>query len=92
MRKIQFCFICVFNKMYKPIMIILAVVIAFLVTAAIFMATWNFTMPRLVESVSPTYNRKNFRSISYPTSMVAIIFVGLVFGSSTIIYNNYVSK
>ena len=75
----------------EPMMIILVAIIAFFIVAAIFMATWNFTMPRLVESVSPGYDRKKFRNISYPTSMVAIIFLGLVFGSSTIIYNNYVN-
>ena len=55
----------------------------FFIFAAILMATWNFTAPRLAESVDSNYERDSrFSNISYPTSMVFSILVLLVFSTS----------
>ncbi len=50
--------------------------IVYLVIAAIFMATWNFTVPRLLKSVQKEY--RGFVKIDFATALVALIFLNLL--------------
>ena len=54
----------------------------FFIVSAILMVTWNYAVPRIIESADPTYKRKtDFDGINYPTSMVFLLLLGILFGS-----------
>jgi len=62
----------------------------FFIVSAIFMATWNYAVPRLAESADSTYDKATrFRDINYPTSMVAVILTGLIFAGGSIVRTSY---
>lgn len=65
----------------------------FFVVSAIFMATWNYAVPRLAESADKTYDRQvRFGEIEYPTAMVAVILAGLLFSSGAVISGAAISS
>lgn len=66
----------------RGLILILAVAAAFFIISAILMALWNATVPKLAESVDPTYKTADFRNISYPTAMLLALLTGIVFGGS----------
>lgn len=52
----------------------IAIVASFFIISAFLMLTWNYAVPRLLESADTTYNRHlRFRDIEYPTAMVVCL-------------------
>jgi hypothetical protein len=67
------------------LLVILIVVTLFFVTVAIFMATYNYSLPKLFTSVS---SETNVKSLSYIESIVIVLFIStvgsLIFKPSTL--------
>jgi hypothetical protein len=54
----------------------------FFVYAAILMVTWNYSVPRIVESVDTDFTRStDFKDMDYVQAMVVSVLIMLVFGS-----------
>jgi cell division protein FtsX len=61
---------------------LLVAIAGFFIVAAILMVTWNYTIPRLVESVDSEYKTSMYTNIEYPVAIVFTILIGILFGSS----------
>ena len=54
----------------------------YFIGSAILMATWNYTIPRIAKSYDKSYDSNNqFEPINYPTALVFMILLNIVFGS-----------
>jgi hypothetical protein len=71
------------NNAVKLLLVFLVGVAAFFILSALIMVTWNYTVPRLAESVDSSYSRVSFKNIDYPVAIVFTILVTLIFGSGT---------
>jgi hypothetical protein len=55
---------------------ILGLVAIYFLSAAVFMWTWNYGIPRLAESVDTSYMRyQKFKSIDYTTALVVFVLI-----------------
>lgn len=71
------------------LILIIAVILAFFIAGAIMMVLYNYTVPRLAESVNKNYNRKtDFKPISYWTACTLALLCSLAFGSVTVASSN----
>jgi hypothetical protein len=43
------------------------------VVSGFVMLSWNYAVPRLAQSVDPTYDISKFRNITYPTALVLML-------------------
>jgi hypothetical protein len=58
----------------------IAIVASFFIISAFLMLTWNYAVPRLLESADRTYDRHlRFRDIEYPTAMVVCLLFFILF-------------
>ena len=54
----------------------------YFIGSAILMATWNYTIPKIAKSCDNTYNPDTkFSPIDYPTALVFMILLNVIFGS-----------
>ena len=78
------------NKVAAVFVVLAVIAACFFIISAIIMATWNYSIPRLITSINGT---NTYSDLSYTTAMVFTILVGILFGggvvtrSSTHIYN-----
>lgn len=63
----------------KVLFILAMISVVFFVSSAIVMGTWNFAIPRLINSVDGS---NTFTNIGYDTAMVFTILVFTLFGGS----------
>lgn len=64
--------------------------VIYLVASAVVMASWNFSVPKLVDSVDSTYytsGGKSFANITYDTALVLTLFAGAFFAGSSHLFN-----
>lgn len=46
---------------------------------------YNFTVPRIVESVSSSYDKNKFRKINYGTAITLTLLCTILFGSTIVV-------
>ena len=51
------------------------------VVSSFVMLSWNYAIPRLAESVDPTYEVSKFKKISYPVAMVLTLLSVFLFSN-----------
>ena len=51
------------------------------VVSSFVMLSWNYAIPRLAESVDPTYEVSKFKNISYPVAMVLTLLSVFLFSN-----------
>ena len=61
------------------------VLLVFFLTAWFVQILYNYSAPRVVESVSPSYNKNNFRKINYTTAMAVLLLCSMLFGSTVVV-------
>lgn len=64
--------------------IVLAILLFFL-SAWIVQLLYNYSVPRIAESVSPSYDKNRFRKINYGTSMAVLLLCSMLFGSTVVV-------
>lgn len=67
----------------KPLLyMIVLMMVMYVVFALILWPVWNYTIPKIVDSVNPEfYGQGNeFENITFPTALVFSLLIGLVFG------------
>ena len=54
----------------------------YFIGSVILMLTWNYTIPKIIKSYNKTYDPDTqFEKIDYPTALVFMILLNIVFGS-----------
>ena len=57
-------------------------VTTFFISSAILMTSWNYTVPRIIQSYNKNYNiETEFKDIDYSTAMVFMILFNVIFSS-----------
>jgi hypothetical protein len=76
----------------RILLMLLIVGVAFLIVSAIFMAVYNYTIPKLVMSINNNYKSTDFSPIDFETACMLVILYILLFGFSSVLCKNCMSK
>ena len=69
------------NRMFFVLALLAFSVAAFVGVSSALMATWNYTIPRLITSIE---GQHKFEDISFNTSLVFTLLIFIMFGGSTV--------
>ena len=75
----------------SSLILIVAMLIVLLLSSLIVQLLYNYSIPKVVESISPNYSKANFRKINYGTAMAVLILCSMLFGS-TVVIQKYVQN
>jgi len=80
------------NNSTRVLLMVVIAAIGFLIVSAIFMAVYNYTIPKLVMSINNKYKSSDFTPIDFESACLLVILYIVLFGFSSGLFKKCMSK